>query len=389
MRDFTSFSIALATLLFGAACTSELERRETATAELVSSRPRVLIANQNGFYDGPGRCNADRGEVASISGHWFLQQNCESEAECAADQPAFQQFVLRTQADVECRLSKFLKDNALEFGAKKRKPGQGCRDAAGAWGQACPLENGVPECWSAPDLTRTIIIDIEKPHPSNIGQYPGAVDAYKTRVRAARAAFPRAKLGLYGTLVPDERGDPNDPKYEARRIALVKAGFNGLYDDLDYLVPVLYPRFGCDDPAGAVCDPDAPVPRPWCDRAFDKIEEYTELGVYGSRSLTPNLPLLPLITFRVHNGNSCFGKDAVAGSHLLVGHRLLLDMWLDDAFEATLGAQLDVLGAAEVTEAVLWTGGDDQHVFSAPNDGPRPEGWTLSDYTSRLCPIGQ
>jgi hypothetical protein len=388
MKHSKASSIALAALLFGAACTSEFERPDTAAVRLVSARPNVLIANQNGFYDGPGRCSADEGEVASISGHWFLQQNCESETECAADQAAFQQFILRTQADVECRLSRLLKENKLEFGAETRKPGQGCRDASGTWGQNCPLEKGVRECWWAPDLASTLIIDIEKPHPSNLSDYPGAVDAYKTRIRAARAAFPRAKLGLYGTLVPDERGDANDPRYAARRIALVKAGFNGLYDDLDYLVPVLYPRFGCDDPAGAPCDPDAPVPRPWCDRAFDKIEEYTELGVYGSRSLTPNLPLLPLLTFRVHNGNSCFGKDAVPGSALLVGHKLLLDMWLTDAFEATLGAQLDVLGSAEITEAVLWTGGDDQHVFSSPNDGPPPDGWTVTDYTSRLCPVG-
>jgi hypothetical protein len=64
-------------------------------------------------------------------------------------------------------------------------------------------------------------------------------------------------------------------------------------------------------------------------------------------------------------------------------------MWLANALEATLGAQLDVLGSAEITEAVLWTGGNDQHVFSAPNDGPPPDGWTVSDYTSRICPIGQ
>ena len=378
---------ALPCSLIFVACAADPPDVSTTHAS-VGLLPRVLLANQDGFYEPPASCGAVSGQVASISGHWFLQQACNPDltGDCDVGSPSWITFRDRTQAEVECNLSEFLAANAEEFEAQPRDGGVGC------------------QAWWAPDLTRTIIIDIERPHPADLAElYTPAqrsriVDAYKLRIAAARSVFPHAKLGLYGTLIPDARGripdptcnGPNPPdtpacKYEARRLALRTAGNQGLYDQLDYLVPVLYPRFGCDQGIvpGVRCipgDPDDPdeielPPRPWCDAGYSDIAAYTQQGVDGSRSIdgARDMPLLPLLTVRVHNGNSCFGQEP--------DRMLLLDMIGDDRFDTSLGLQLRELRARGVTEAVLWMQDTDQEVFREPNTG----GWTVTSYTDHLC----
>ena len=53
-------------------------------------------------------------------------------------------------------------------------------------------------------------MDIERPHPRDLHKHPVPMqvrlcDAFKARAKAARATFPSAKLGFYGTLIPDGR----------------------------------------------------------------------------------------------------------------------------------------------------------------------------------------
>jgi len=127
-----------------------------------------------------------------------------------------------------------------------------------------------------PDTDAIIIMDIERPHLADLHTYSAndrkaIVDAYRRRIAATKAVFPDAKLSLYGTLNPDGRGRSENPTYVARLNALVEAGRDRLYDDLDYVVPVLYVRFGCDDEANGPCD-----------RHWDTLAEYTRLGVDGS-----------------------------------------------------------------------------------------------------------
>jgi hypothetical protein len=74
--------------------------------------------------------------------------------------------------------------------------------------------------------------------------------AFATRAEAARRKSPNAKLGFYGTLLADSRGRAT-AVYLARIEALVEVGERGLFDEIDFLVPVIYPRFGPNDNANA------------------------------------------------------------------------------------------------------------------------------------------
>ena len=365
MMDRLTCITAIACL---AACQEgELESSRTLP---LGSAPTVRIATQNAFYTHNLTCGA-QGGVSSVSGFVFLQENCcdLGEPGCTTpcgtvSSPTYTTFIAQTQADVECRIGLFLRSNAATYGAVTRPAGS-C--------PSCPAN-----CYSAPNVTGTIILDIEKPHLKNLWQYrdvagadhtPELINAYRTRIRAARAAFPRAKLGVYGTLNPDELGDPNDTTFVQRKAALVAAGAAHLYDDLDYLVPVVYPRFGCDRESATTCPDCDPK---WIVDGDLTLRSYTELGVTASRDLAPGKPLLPLLTVRVANGTSCF-QD-----------RLLLDLFPSvtpaTRFDKTLQVQLDVLQAQGVAEAALWVG-PDANLLPDPN----PTGWRVGNYTNQLC----
>ena len=347
----------------------ELER---SLVQPLGSAPIVRIATQNAFYTHNLTCGAQAG-VSSISGTMFLQEGCCNPGEqgcpnaCGfVNTPTYQDFITKTQADVECRLGQFLKANQTIYGAVAREAGS-C--------PSCPLT-----CYHAPNVTDTIILDIEKPHLKNLWQYKNVagvdhtgeiIDGYRTRIRAARAVFPNpsAKLGLYGTLNPDELGDPNDTTFVQRKAALVAAGAAHLYDDLDYLVPVVYPRFGCDRESATTC-PDCD-PR-WSVDGEVTLRRYTELGVTASRDLAPGKLLMPLLTVRVANGTSCFN-----GTLLL---DLLSSVTPAERFDKTLQVQLDVLQAQSVAETALWVG-PDANLLPIPN----PNGWRVGNYTNQLC----
>jgi hypothetical protein len=198
-----------------------------------------------------------------------------------------------------------------------------------------------------------VLIDIEKPHLRDLGaksarQREAIVAAYKVRIEAARAAFPNARLALYGTLNPDPRGRSGDRTYLARLRALVEAGEDGLYDELAYLAPVLYVRFGCHD---ARLGP--------CDRYWDTLDAYTRLGIDGSARLSRSdgsrPPLLPLLGFKVYNGKSRFHRQ------------LLLNLGVPDPVGTTLGTQVGILVRSGVRQFALWTGMDSNEL-GGPTD---------------------
>jgi hypothetical protein len=285
-------------------------------------RPHIAVQN-TWFTDADVRRYGVRNDVISISGHWFLQEGTHG--------GDFTDFLAKTRTDVEHRLDVF--------------------------------KAAHPEV--DPDTDATIVIDIESPHPKNLHTYEderirrAIVDAYRVRIAATRAAFPNAKLALYGTLNPDDRGRSDDPTYQDRRDALIEAGREwGLFDDLDYLVPVLYVRFGCDDEANGPCD-----------RYWDTLDEYTQLGVDGStqlrRSDGSSLPLLPLLGFRVNNRNSFFHRE------------LLMNLRVADPLGATLRKQIDIIVGRGVEQFALWTG-QDSNQLGGPTDP------TVTDYLFEL-----
>lgn len=236
------------------------------------------------------------------------------------------------------------------------------------------LENGtdgyLDEFPEMADFAGTLILDIEHPHPQALFSYSETeqddiVQAYIKRISAVRAVwsrhgFPNAKLGLYGTVNPNWTGNASNQNYIDRVAALQDAGREGLFDDLAYMVPILYVRFGCDqDNSPVACDT---VPGKW-----DTIDEYTQLGIDASHDVTDlpevaDLPLLPILTVNVANSSTATNLSTN------FDRWMLLDLDVPDPFYATLGAQLDILAANGVDEAALWIGAGDHYDYD-PNDG--------------------
>jgi hypothetical protein len=77
------------------------------------------------------------------------------------------------------------------------------------------------------------------------------IAAYRRRIRVARQVLrqtkrPGLKLGLYQVIVPDGKGR-SSAEFEQRMRGYREAGEQGMYDQLDFICPVLYQRFGSDD----------------------------------------------------------------------------------------------------------------------------------------------
>jgi hypothetical protein len=199
------------------------------------------------------------------------------------------------------------------------------------------------------------MLDIEDPHPQDMHKLPLAeqdamIAAFCVRTMAARKKFPNAKLSLYGTLNPDARGRANDPVYLARLAALVRAGQKGMFDNLDYLSPVLYIRFG-------------PTDTHW-----GTLAEYTKLGITGSKKLRKSngarIALLPLTCPWVANGNSKHNGQVV------------LDLPTASPLKDTLQAQFDIFSAAGVRNGIVWVGENSDLILHQPN----PNGWTVKQH---------
>jgi hypothetical protein len=147
-----------------------------------------------------------------------------------------------------------------------------------------------------PQTDDLIIVDMEHPvHPKKRREYSGTkqteiIEAFKKRIKIARQEFPNAKLSLYGVIVSDGRGDPSRPGFKEMVEAYKRAGQLGMYDDLDYLTPILHLRFGPQD------------------KQYNTIEAYTRLALETTHSLQTSqgtaLPLVPELSFKIYNGGS-------------------------------------------------------------------------------------
>jgi hypothetical protein len=94
-----------------------------------------------------------------------------------------------------------------------------------------------------------------------------------------------------------------------------EAGRRGMYDDLDFICPVLYQRFGPLD-AGAT-------------RLRQWLEAMTLQGLDQSLNLTRRngepIPLVPILSFWVFNGKSDNDRDAVTPASIALQLGLVQD----------------------------------------------------------------
>jgi hypothetical protein len=278
-----------------------------------------FIAAQETRYSQPLSCGVRTGVIV-ISGRHFLQSRSLEPSDMAV-------FLGRQQSEIQDRLEEYAADHSEV----------------------------------SKETTEILMMDVEVPHPNDLherdaDEQAAIVAAYKMRIAALKAVFRNAKLCMYGTLNPDGRGRPDNEQYQARLEALKAAGTQGLYDRLDYLVPVLYPRFGPNDP----------------EAAWTSYRAYTEQGIDGSRQLLKSdktsLPVLPVTGFRIANkpGNTAHSRQ------------LLLDLPIDDPLGHSLRIQLGVMAEKGVQQVVFWVGKNSDLL-----DDPNPNGRTVTEHVCR------
>jgi hypothetical protein len=164
-----------------------------------------------------------------------------------------------------------------------------------------------------------VIVDMEPEEiaPRHLGEFEndkklqGAlIAAYRRRIRVARQVLrqtkrPGLKLGLYQVIVPDGKGR-SSAEFEQRMRGYLEAGEEGMYDQLDFICPVLYQRFGSDDAKPETL-------RKWTDAAS---RQGVERALTLTRRNGTRIPLVPLLSFWVFNGKSHNDRDAAQPASL-------------------------------------------------------------------------
>lgn len=116
------------------------------------------------------------------------------------------------------------------------------------------------------------------------------LDAYKLRIEIARELFPNAKLCLWDLGSPHPFGIADLEAMTRRMSGYEYAAAYGVYDNLDYGIPVIYQPWGPTDN--------------WYHRNADVVT----LGVESARSLTKSdgspLGTMPMISLTIFNGDS-------------------------------------------------------------------------------------
>lgn len=234
------------------------------------------------------------------------------------------------------------------------------------------LANFVPETGIDINTRGLFILDIEgsadghSTHPSDLYLESAAdqalvIESWRLRARAVRAVFPNCTIGQYGTPVPNPRGNPDNIVWLDRIAGLVAAGVAGAYDDLDYLSPLIYARFGPHDTANE-----------WGSYAAMTLQ-----AVEGARQMRKSdgsqLPVMPLLNTNVDGANS------------LDNNVMLFDLAVDNPLKRTVGIQVEQLKQMGETDVCLWVGaGNTQLINSEENVG---RNYTVNQHTQQILDI--
>ena len=199
--------------------------------------------------------------------------------------------------------------------------------------------------------------------PGHLGDFEGAelaslIHAYRERIHIARqevpaTQVPRLRLGLYQVIVPDGKGRDSSG-FQRRMTGYREAGHQGMYDELEFLCPVLFHRFG-------IADDDTATVQQWISRS-------TRQALEGSLELTRSdggrIPMVPTIGFWVFNGGSSSNRDAT----------------LPDAVDLQLEAVQRSIGIAAI---LFWSGWQTTQEMETAHrtgrgDQPRSRSWSRS-----------
>lgn len=295
------------------------QRNRTSPREIrrTKSRAKVLMMSQNEWYTQPIAGAVSGVNVAvTISGTFFAGIGSPGITD-------IESFIVATDAQISARIAQFQNNHA----------------------DVAPTTKGI------------ILMDIEDvASPSGMHQYSDATQdrifaAFRSRVRLTRQAFPNARLAIYGGSV-DGQGDASDATQILRARALERAGAGGMFDGVDFLAPVLYARFGPNDTVNS-----------WA-----SLGAYTHLGIATWRRVRQSngtaLPILPLVTYWIANGNSVHNDGIIA------------DFPITNPAQATLGVQMDMFAAMGVTEILFWSGVNEDLITAKSN----PNNKTVSEH---------
>lgn len=199
-----------------------------------------------------------------------------------------------------------------------------------------------------------VILDMEPSGfaPRNLGEFNEKaqrrlIAAYSLRIRVARqelrrTGLPGLKLGLYQVIVPDGKGRPSEGFLE-RMGGYVAAGRQGMYDQLDFICPVLYQRFGANDARPETL-------RRWISAATRQaITQSLTLARRNGR----RVPLVPILSFWVFNGRSESNRRAVS--------------------PASVARQLRIVQRGDGIDAIVfWSGSQTEREMAAAKEPVEP-----------------
>ena len=205
--------------------------------------------------------------------------------------------------------------------------------------------------YELPRADDLVILDMEPQGfaPRALGEFEGPrqgalIDAYRRRIGVARqvlqdTGLPGVQLGMYQVIVPDGKGRFSD-EFEQRMCGYLEAGRQGMYDELDFICPVLYQRFGPDD-----ANPERV--REWTAAA---TRQAIEQSLTLTRTDGAPIPLVPIISFWVFNRGSANYRQAVSPE--------------------SVANQLQIVQAATGVAAILfWSGSETRHEMKT---APKP-----------------
>jgi hypothetical protein len=159
-----------------------------------------------------------------------------------------------------------------------------------------------------------VILDMEPGcvAPRHLGKFKGEqqdalIAAYRLRIQVARQElqqppFSGIQLAMYQVIVPDGKGR-SGAGFDERMSGYRAAGDQGMYDELDFICPVLYQRFGPDDAKPETL-------HRWIDASTKQGIDHS-VKLTRSDDVTP-IPLAPILSFWVFNPRSANDRKDVS-----------------------------------------------------------------------------